>query len=241
MPHAARPQIGRAAFRGKPSAPCARRTSRAVCLTLTASPGRPASARSASSTGISTSSIVFSPTVDRPRAPTASTPAANTSAKVLGQAPAALDRRARRQERNCRTSGPEAPPTVITNVLPMAARASPVGSATMSSSLCEHGLEAPLHVRSVVAVADRQRRARTILPPPPRSAQRSGRSSRAVSKARSPSPSIQPQPPRPAPPPCRSRAVRSSVVRLVHHGQTTARGSARVMRLRPWNSRWTWV
>ena len=52
-------------------------------------------------------------------------------------------------------SGPEAPPTFITSVVPIACSASGSGLAANASALGQHRLEAALHVQPMVAVADR--------------------------------------------------------------------------------------
>ena len=52
-------------------------------------------------------------------------------------------------------SGPEAPPTVITSLVPIAFSASGNGLAAIAVELAAHRLEAALHVEPVVAVADR--------------------------------------------------------------------------------------
>ena len=52
-------------------------------------------------------------------------------------------------------SGPDAPPTVITSLVPIAFSASGSGFAANCVGLGAHRLEAALHVQPVVAVADR--------------------------------------------------------------------------------------
>ena len=74
-------------------------------------------------------------------------------------------------------SGPDAPPTVITSLVPIAFSASGSGLAAKRVEIGAHGLEAALHVEPVVAVADRlverasvPRHAPRSCPPRPRSA-----------------------------------------------------------------------
>ena len=52
-------------------------------------------------------------------------------------------------------SGPEAPPTFMTSVMPIAFSISGNDLSARPGSVGEHGLETALHVQSVIAVADR--------------------------------------------------------------------------------------
>src|ERR1700728_2213079 len=106
----------------------------AVVRTRSIRSGWPASAFKISSTGHSTSSIVFSPGWERPRALTAPTPDPKIPARFSGSFPS-RDSASPAAMKKLPKSGPEAPPTVITSVLPTALSASSSGCAPIASSL----------------------------------------------------------------------------------------------------------
>ena len=97
--------------------------------------------------------MVFWPACDFPRAATASTALAKAAARAArsGSAGNSLPS----VMNSVPNSGPEAPPTVITSLVPIAFSASGSGFAAIAVGVGAHRLEAALHVEPMVAVADR--------------------------------------------------------------------------------------
>ena len=60
-------------------------------------------------------------------------------------------------------SGPDAPPTFMTRVMPIALSASGSGLAAMRVDVGQHRLEAALHVEPVIGIADRRVERRQLL------------------------------------------------------------------------------